>query len=320
MPKEEVGLEAQELAGELALAPDDARHGDLGVVVVGLSGHAAEEGEGGHVGVLEGLGALARVGAHEEGVRVGQAHDREVGLALLAGDLHGGLAEVELGAAGQMGEGHVDLGGVAAQAGHRDPHLGDAAAVAVLVAQTLEDALGGVALLGRRLAIGGEDLLDDGQVGPQLGLGAGRLLAVAGRLAVGEDLLQGLVGDAVLPADRALRGALHEHRPPDVGPVLHVGEHSFLLSRRKRLRKRLPAITGNRGVLTFSTGVSFQARSVRLFNRRLHSQGSPGAGPHLPRKEIRGVRVRRYWRAHDPTIGTEVAGAGACPDTTAALA
>ena len=100
MTKEKVGLQAQELAGELTLAPDDARHRDLGVVVVGLYGHAAEEGKGGCAGVLEALGALARVGADEEGIRVGQAHDREVGLALLAGDRHGGLAEVELGAAG----------------------------------------------------------------------------------------------------------------------------------------------------------------------------------------------------------------------------
>ena len=100
MAEEKVGLQTQELTRELTLAPDDARHGDLGVVVVGLYGHAAEEGEGGHMGVLEGLGALARVGTDEEGIRVGQAHDREVSLALLPGDRHGGLAEVELGAAG----------------------------------------------------------------------------------------------------------------------------------------------------------------------------------------------------------------------------
>ena len=100
VPEEKVRLKAQELARELALAPDDARHGDLGVVVVGLSGHAAEEGKGGRVGILEGLGALPRVGADEEGIRVGEAHDREVRLALLAGYHHSGLAEVELGAAG----------------------------------------------------------------------------------------------------------------------------------------------------------------------------------------------------------------------------
>jgi hypothetical protein len=43
----------------------------------------------------------------------------------------------------------------------------------VLVAPALENALGGVTLLGWRLAIGGEDFLDGGQVRPQLGLGAG---------------------------------------------------------------------------------------------------------------------------------------------------
>ncbi|MGO8684164.1 MAG: hypothetical protein ACLQUT_06250 [Thermoleophilia bacterium] len=79
-----------------------------------------------------------------------------------------------------MGQGHVDLVGVAAQADHRHPHLGDAAKIAVLVAPALEDALGGVALPGWRLAIGGEDLLDGGQVRPQPGLGAGSALALAG--------------------------------------------------------------------------------------------------------------------------------------------
>jgi hypothetical protein len=165
VPKEEVSLETQELTGEFALAPDDARHGDLGVVVVGPYGHTAEEGEGGRVRILEGLGALTGVSAYEEGVRVGQAHDREVGLALLAGDPHGGLAEVKLGPARAVGEGHEDLASVAAQAGHRLLYLGDATAVAVLVAQTLEDAFSGVALLGWRFAIGGEDLLDYTKVG-----------------------------------------------------------------------------------------------------------------------------------------------------------
>src|SRR5665647_3509491 len=123
----------------------------------------------------------------------------------------GGITQVRLTVARlrrRAAEGYAPLahrpGGVAAQPGHGQPHLGDAARVAVLVAQALEDALAGVALLGRRPAIGGEDLLDGGEVRSQLGLGPRQLLAVAGRLAVGEDLLQRLVGDAVLPADRAL--------------------------------------------------------------------------------------------------------------------
>jgi hypothetical protein len=66
--KEEVSLEAQELARKFTLAPHDARHGDLGVVVIGLYRYATKEGEGRYVGVLEGLGALAGVGADEEGV------------------------------------------------------------------------------------------------------------------------------------------------------------------------------------------------------------------------------------------------------------
>ena len=151
-----------------------------------------------------------------------------------------------------MGQGHVDLGGVAAQTGNRDLHLGDAARIAVLVAQALEDALGGVALLGGRLEVAGKDLLNRTQVGPQLGLGARRLLAIARRLAVGQDLLQRLVGDPIPPADRSLRGALHEHLAPDVGPVLHVGEHSFLLSRSAE-GSESEQDRKSQGVLTFST-------------------------------------------------------------------
>ena len=90
-----VALQAQELTGELTLSPHDLGDRDRGVVVADALGHPAEELEAGQVAGLEGLGALARVTGEEVGVRVGQGDDGQVGLAPLAGDLDGGLAEVD---------------------------------------------------------------------------------------------------------------------------------------------------------------------------------------------------------------------------------
>jgi hypothetical protein len=49
--------------------------------------------------------------------------------------------------------------------------------------------------------------------------------AIAGRLGVGEDPLEGLVVDAVLAAGGALAQAVDEDATADLGPVLHVRVH-----------------------------------------------------------------------------------------------
>ena len=97
MTEQEVALQAQELPGQGTLPADHLADGDRRVVVGGPGGHGPEEREGGHVGGLEGLGALPGVGRDVEAVRVGQAHHRERGLAPDSGDLNRRLAEVELG-------------------------------------------------------------------------------------------------------------------------------------------------------------------------------------------------------------------------------
>ena len=102
--KRKVALQPQELPGELAVSADDLGDRDRGVVVADPGGHAAEELEGGDVAGLEGLGALPRIGDEEVGVRVGQRHHRQVGLAPHPGDLDGRLAEVELGVARRVAE------------------------------------------------------------------------------------------------------------------------------------------------------------------------------------------------------------------------
>jgi hypothetical protein len=234
--EQEVALQAEELPGELAIPADHLAHGDRGVVIRRPGGHAAEEGEGADVGRLEGLGALPRVGADVEAIGEREAHHRERRLALLAGDTDRCVAEVELGLTGWVRERDEHLLVVALVHGDGLLHLGDAAFVAVLIAQTLEDALGRVALLGRSVAVRGQDLLDHAQVGAELGLGARSGRAVARWLRVSEDLLEGLRPDAVVPSDGSLRDALDEHLAPDLRPVLHVGSHSF--SRLLALRRR----------------------------------------------------------------------------------
>jgi hypothetical protein len=96
--EEEVALESQELGREFTvLSLQHLLHRDRGIVVGDLGGYTAEELERFVVGGLEGLGALAREGRDEEGVRVGQAHDGEGDLPSSAGDLDDRLAEVKLG-------------------------------------------------------------------------------------------------------------------------------------------------------------------------------------------------------------------------------
>ena len=95
----------------------------------------------------------------------------------------------------------------------------------MLVAQALEDPPGRVALLGRGLVVVGQDLVDHAQEGPEHGLPADLGHLIAGRLGVGQDLGQGLMADPVVTVDRALRRALHQDLPPDLGPFVHVGVH-----------------------------------------------------------------------------------------------
>ncbi len=203
----------------------DPAHRDGRVVVAGADRHAAEEREPRYVGRLEGLGALAGIGGEEVGVRIRQGDDPEGRLAPDSGDLDHRLAEVELGMAGRMAERDEGFLRIPLGLGHRHPDLGDPTAIAVLVAQSLEDASTGVALLGRSLLVGLEDLVDDVQELAELGLRAGFGHPVAGRLGVDENLVQDLGADLVVPADRALGDALHQDLAADLRPFVHVGSH-----------------------------------------------------------------------------------------------
>src|SRR3546814_9205693 len=74
--------------------PQDAGHGQPGVVVENRARNAAEEGEGRHMAIAEGLADLRRIGFDKAGIRVRQVHGKEVRLAHDPGDHHQGLAEI----------------------------------------------------------------------------------------------------------------------------------------------------------------------------------------------------------------------------------
>ena len=72
-----------------------------------------------------------------------------------------------------MGQRDEDLGRPQPPGGDGLLHDGQAAGIAVLVTEPLEDAAGGVPLLPRGLLVVLEDLVDDGQEGVELRAGPG---------------------------------------------------------------------------------------------------------------------------------------------------
>ena len=147
-----MALQPQELAGQLPLAArEHFDHGDRRVVVADPPGHAAEELEGPAMAFQERLRAFAGKGLDEDRARVGQRHHEQGHLRRLAGQLDGRFAEVDLGFARRMRQRQEDfLVRLLPRAhGVLDDRL--AAVEAVLVAQPLEDPLGRVPLLLRRL-------------------------------------------------------------------------------------------------------------------------------------------------------------------------
>ena len=97
--------------------------------------------------IQEGLGGLGRICFDETPVVVGQVQDEIVGFLLNAPYDHQSLVEVALGMARRVGERHEHLPRPAAMLPHVVLDRGVSAVEAVLVSESLEDALGRVALL-----------------------------------------------------------------------------------------------------------------------------------------------------------------------------
>ena len=193
------------------------------IIVADPAGYTPEEGEGTDVALEERLSALAREGADEGRVGVRQRHHEQGHRGGLPVERDLGLAEVDLGLTGPVGQRDEDLGAAAPPG--PDGVLDDSrpASVAVLVAEPLEDPLGGMALLLRGLLVVVEDLVDDRQEGVELGPGWGGRAVVPGRLGVVEDLLKRVPVDVELAADGSLALAIDEDATADLSPVLDVG-------------------------------------------------------------------------------------------------
>ena len=131
------------------------RNCQTGVVVHDALGNPSKERERRHMSVAERLGGLGGVCPHEHGIAVGEVEDEEVDPCFRQGQalpLHSAydsprLSEVALGVSGGMRERHEHLTRPAAMLS--DVVLDDRvpAVEAILVPQSVVDALGRVALL-----------------------------------------------------------------------------------------------------------------------------------------------------------------------------
>ena len=112
---------------------------------------------------------------------MGQVQDEAVGLLFHPADDHQGFAKVALGVARRMGQGHEHLLRPAAMLPHLVLDDGVLAAEPMLVPESLEDPLGGVALLPGTPEVVCQDLVDDAGEGLKLGTPGRSLPPVARR-------------------------------------------------------------------------------------------------------------------------------------------
>ncbi len=177
--------------------------------------------------VLKDFGAFARIGLEEEQVRERQVHGEDVDLrsARRSRIADQRLEEVDLGLSGRLREGHENLGGGAGQFADEVFDDGFSAGVAALVAEAVEDAACGVALLFVDGAVGDQNVLDPLNVRAEFGRGAGRGLPVSGRRAVGEDFFEGGMMHSGFAQDGAFGDAEFEYAVTNVGPLVHVCVH-----------------------------------------------------------------------------------------------
>src|SRR3546814_17567613 len=115
--------------------------------------------------IAEGLADLRRIGFDKAGIRVRQAHGKEVRLSLDPCAHHQGLAEIHLRMAGIVGQRHEDLAAAQPPLAHVVLDDGIAALEAMLVAQPLVDPFGRVPLFARRRAILLENAIYDTREG-----------------------------------------------------------------------------------------------------------------------------------------------------------
>ena len=203
---------------KLALASLQDQGGDgLGIVPPDFLGDAAEELEGGDHAGEDRLGALEGEGQNERGVGVGPGGDQERNEPPAVGKVDVDVAEIGLETlAWEMPQGNEGLAMATSVLAHVALHLAVASAVAVFVLQATKHLHGGVALLGGRLLVVDQDLVDDRLEGPQdrggsipgpgTGIGLAMLQDMPDRLARVFEFTGDLLG-WTLPSRCALRMA-----------------------------------------------------------------------------------------------------------------
>ena len=146
------------------------------------------------------------------------------------------LAEIHLRMPRRMRQRHEHL----APARHLPPHVilhhGVAAAIAVFVAQPLEDPLGRVPLLARRLPVGLQDRLDHPEQRAQLGLPRRLATHIARRRRIPAHLGHRLPAQPKHPGRLAPAAAIHQHKSTN----RRVGLHHEHLPAAPNYQDRLP--------------------------------------------------------------------------------
>jgi len=177
--------------------------------------------KGGDVSVQEGLSVFGRVGFDEAAIGVRQVEAEIMKAHFLAGNVAIGFAEVDLGMTGPVCQRHEHFlvaRGVLVDVVAHDRVL---PGKAMLVAQSLHNAIGSVTLLDVDLLVGFQDGIDD--AGKRGELGGNRLLLalVTGRRSVLAYLLDRLAMDAEQPRGFPLAALVDHDGASDLGVEFH---------------------------------------------------------------------------------------------------
>ena len=146
----------------------NARHKALVIVIQDRLRHAAKKGKGPVVAVQPSFRRRRRVGRDEAGIALGKGHDEKMHPKLDPGDDRIRLAEVRLGMAGRMRQGHEHLPLTTAAEADIVLHDGLLAHEAMLIAKTFEDPLRRVALLAVDRAVRFQNIVNDSGEGIKL--------------------------------------------------------------------------------------------------------------------------------------------------------
>ncbi len=228
----------------LLFGPGAALHADLEcggeVVIADAVGDTAKEVEGGLMPSQERLLALGGKGHHEGAPGIAEGHHK---------DLHGDTGAVQV----DLGVPPIDLGILTrvklqgqkgtralvllAEVAHIGAH-GRGTAGEALRLHELEDARGGVALLGRHLGILVKQLVNALAVGIQLRGLPGHALGVARALGRLQGFLDGIARDAQLTGDLAHTRLVNIIGVADSRLVIH-SHHLLILSRATATTRRV---------------------------------------------------------------------------------